>query len=132
MLDLYNIFHSLLCGFFAATFLQSGIDKLIHRSGNLSWFQSQFEKTLLKPFITPLFYWITAQELIVGIVMLLAIGGVWAREASIMEIGSLLSLFLLLQLFLGQRIAKDYVGASGIVPYIVVAILTIIVSGFHL
>lgn len=132
MLDNYTIFYSLLCGFFAITFLESGLDKLIHRSGNLSWFQSQFEKTFLRSIIAPLFYCITLQELAVGSLMLFAIGEIWAGGTSFMEVGGLLSLFLLLQLFIGQRIAKEYVGAAGIVPYIIVAILIVIVSRFDL
>jgi hypothetical protein len=34
------------------------------------------------------------------------------------------AVFVLVQLFFGQRIAKDYVSASGIIPYIILAVIS--------
>lgn len=118
----------LLSLFFVITFLQSGIDKLVNRNGNLSWFQSVFESTILKPIITPLFYWITLQELFVAGWMLVASYCYLFSECYccvFTEWGFVLCLALLIQLFTGQRIAKDYPGASGIIPYILTALVAI-------
>jgi uncharacterized membrane protein YphA (DoxX/SURF4 family) len=127
-LDPTSIILGLLSLFFVVTFLQSGIDKVTNRSGNLSWFQSVFEGTFLKPIITPVFYWITIQELFVGIWMLVAAYCYFFCECYcciFTEWGFVFCLALLIQLFSGQRIAKDYPGASGIIPYILTALVAL-------
>lgn len=127
-LDISSIVLGLLSLFFVVTFLQSGIDKLINRSDNLSWFQSVFEKTILRPAITPLFYWITFLELFTGIWMLIAAYCYLLCACSccvFTEWGFVLCLLVLVQLFTGQRIAKDYPGASGIIPYIITSLIAI-------
>lgn len=123
----------LLFGFFAITFLQSGVDKIMNTEGNLGWFKSQFENTFLSKLITPLFWIITVEELLIGGVMLISIyqplqSILGYRSSQFFEFHAddqpfLLALFVLIQLFFGQRIAKDYVGASGIIPYMILAII---------
>jgi len=96
--------------FFAITFLQSGLDKAFQHSGNLSWLKSVFEPSFIKPIITPLFYWITIQELIVGGWMLIAAFSYLFLDCYcglITDLGFILCVALLIQLFTGQRIAKD-------------------------
>ena len=127
-LDTTSIILGLLSLFFVVTFLQSGIDKVLNRSGNLSWFQSVFESTMLRPIINPLFYWIAFQELFLGVWMLVAAYYYFFCECYcciFTEWGFVFCLALLIQLFTGQRIAKDYHGASGIIPYILTALLAI-------
>ena len=112
--------------FFAITFLQSGLDKVFQHSGNLSWFKSVFETSFIKSIITPLFYWITIQELVIGGWMLIATFSYFFLDCYcgvIADLGFILCLALLIQLFTGQRIAKDYAGAAGIIPYIIVALI---------
>jgi hypothetical protein len=125
-LDPTTIILGLVSLFFAITFLQSGLDKVFQRSGNLSWFKSVFETTLIKPIVTPLFYWITIQELVIGGWMLVAAFSYLFLDCYcglVTDWGFILCLALLIQLFTGQRIAKDYPGASGIIPYILVALI---------
>lgn len=124
--DTASILLGILSLFFVVTFLQSGIDKVLNRKDNLSWFKSVFDNTILKPIITPLFYWITLQELFVGIWMLIAAYCYLFCACSccaFTEWGFILCLFVFVQLFTGQRIAKDYPGASGIIPYILAAMI---------
>jgi putative oxidoreductase len=121
-----TIIKTLIALFFAITFLQSGIDKVINKDGNLDWFKSVFENTFLSKIITPLFYWITIQEIAVGIIMVIAalcFSGIMCENCIATEWGYVLCVFILLQLFTGQRIAKDYVGATGIIPYIAIALI---------
>lgn len=125
-MDVSSVILGLLSIFFAITFLQSGLDKFFNRQGNLSWFQSVFEPTILRPVITPLFYWIAVQELVVGLWMVVAAFWYLFTDCScgfITDWGFVACLFILIQLFTGQRVAKDYVGASGIIPYILTALL---------
>lgn len=120
-----SIVKTLIAIFFAITFLQSGIDKTINKDANLGWFKSVFEPTFLSKVISPLFYWITLQEIIVGIIMVIAslcYSGLMCINCFATEWGYALCIFVLVQLFAGQRIAKDYVGATGIIPYILLAI----------
>lgn len=111
--------------FFAITFIQSGVDKFINTQGNIDWFKSQFKDTFLNALIVPSFWLITIQEIIAGF---------WALAVFFMIIFNfsmsyilfyvfVFQAFVLLQLFFGQRIAKDYVGASGIVPYFITSII---------
>ena len=52
--------------FFAITFIQSGIDKLLNTQGNMDWFKSQFKETFLNSIIVPSFWLIIIQEIIAG------------------------------------------------------------------
>ena len=129
----YTILLGLLSVLFAITFLQSGIDKSIHRQGNLDWFRSVFEKTFLGQIITPLFYSILVQELIIGLFMVYSAYGFLflGNDFQYGSWGFLLCVFVLLQLFFGQRIAKDYVGASGILPYVILATVAFYLSAMN-
>lgn len=121
-----KLFISLLALFFIVTFIQSGLDKLMNQEGNLSWFKSQFQGTFLNKIITPLFWLITIQELVSGGFLIYGIYILFTSHSSqIVCFGFLICMSTLIQLFTGQRIAKDYVGASGIVSYILVSILAI-------
>ena len=44
--------------------------------------------------------------------------------------GTILASVALIMLFLGQRIAKDYVGAQSLVSYFILTILTLLVFGY--
>lgn len=114
--------------FFIITFLQSGLDKLKNKEGNIAWFKSQFENTVLKPIVLPLFWLIAIQEIVVSLYLIYALFRIFMGQYDTTELtwGFLATLVLLVQLFFGQRIAKDYVGASGIVPYIIVSFLAVI------
>jgi uncharacterized membrane protein YphA (DoxX/SURF4 family) len=111
--------------FFAITFIQSGIDKLLNTQGNMDWFKSQFKETFLNSIIVPSFWLITIQEIIAGF-SALAVFFMILFNLSLSYIlfyVFVFQAFVLLQLFFGQRIAKDYAGASGIVPYFITSIL---------
>ena len=45
-------------------------------------------------------------------------------------IGAMLSAIALLMLFFGQRIAKDYAGAGGLVPYFILTLATLYILVF--
>lgn len=102
----------------AILFLQSGLDKVFDYSGNRAYFQSHFASSPLSPFVTLLLPIITLLELsaglasVIGVVMMVTKNNfIWAFSAQILSALSLTALFF------GQRMAKDYGGAAGIVPY---------------
>lgn len=110
--------------FFAILFLQSGIDKITDRKGNLEWLTGHFSKTFLKNFVPLMVTKITIVELLAGI--LSAIGVIEAivyRSFCFAFAGTFFSASAFIMLFFGQRIAKDYAGAATIAGYFVIAVI---------
>ena len=103
-------------------FLQSGIDKVVDRRGNVEWLTGHFSKSPLASQVVPMLSVITLVELAAG--TLSALGVPWllftgSRVPA--ALGALLSVTALLMLFFGQRVAKDYAGAAALVPYFILA-----------
>lgn len=110
--------------FLAITFLQSGIDKLVDRAGNQAYFQSHFAKSPLARFAAPLLIALTVLELAAGALSALGFLQIVLGGGRVLAFwGAALSALTLCALLLGQRVAKDYVGAANLVPYFLVAML---------
>jgi hypothetical protein len=112
--------------FLAILFLQSGIDKIIDRRGNLEWLTGHFAKSPLAGFVPALVTAITILEVAAG--ALSAIGCimliVW-RETTVAFYGAVISAIAIVALFFGQRMAKDYAGAGVLVPYFLLTLVAI-------
>lgn len=109
--------------FFAILFLQSGLDKVFDRKGNLSWLTGHFAKSPFRSFVSPLLWALTGLELTAGVLSGLGVLQlIFARERTLAYWGALAATAALLSLFLGQRLAKDYDGAAGLVPYFLAAL----------
>jgi len=114
--------------FFSILFLQSAFDKLIDYDGNLAFLNDHFKKTYFHNQVKLLFITITLLELlsgilsVIGLVVLLGFNSVLGTE--IIFLGVIVSNLTLCCLFLGQRIAKDYVGAASLVIYFLVGVLS--------
>jgi hypothetical protein len=116
----------LFSAFFAILFLQSGIDKITDRKGNLVWLTGHFANTPLARMVPLLLTTITIFEVLAGITSALAVLEVCIyRSFNTALIGTSLSAVSLLMLFFGQRLAKDYAGAGGLVPYFLVAVINL-------
>ena len=116
--------------FFAILFLQSGIDKVVDRRGNLEWLTGHFAKSPLAGMVPLLLGVITLMELAAG--ALSAIGCViilFRHDSTIAFYGAIVAGLALLALFFGQRMAKEYPGAAALVPYLLVVIAAIIWLG---
>ncbi|WP_062055076.1 hypothetical protein [Aquimarina longa] len=109
--------------FLLITFLQSGIDKIVDWSGNLSWLKEHFAKTFIKGIVPLLLSIILAIEIITAIC---AIIGIYYLIIDNQTYFAILAMFLscmtLLMLLFGQRVAKDYQGALTITCYFIVAV----------
>lgn len=106
--------------FVSILFIQSGLDKVFDRRGNLEWLSGHFSKTLLAPFVPFLLVTITIMELAAGV--LCAAGIVYFLVASSVVLifyASVIAALALTALFFGQRVAKDYPGAAVLVPYFI-------------
>ena len=109
--------------FFAILFLQSGIDKVTDRKGNLEWLTGHFAKSPLAAMVPTLLSILTFTE--IGAGALCIIGWLFFTVGVGGFLGTLPFFALafcginFLMLFLGQRMVKDYAGAAGIVPYFI-------------
>jgi hypothetical protein len=122
-IHLLQIFAS---AFLAILFLQSGIDKVIDRRGNLEWLKGHFAKSPLAGVVPILLATLTILEVAAG--ALSAIGCIMlvvSRESTLAFYGAVTSAVALLALFFGQRIAKDYSGAAVLVAYFLLTLVTI-------
>jgi hypothetical protein len=112
--------------FLAILFLQSGIDKVVDRRGNLEWLQGHFAKSPLAGIVPAMVTAITILEIAAG--ALSAIGCVviiFSRGSTIAFYGAVISAIAIVALFFGQRMAKDYAGAAVLVPYFLLALAAI-------
>jgi diacylglycerol kinase len=116
----------LAAAFLAILFLQSGIDKIVDRRGNLEWLKGHFAKSPLAGTVPALLTAITILELAAGV--LSALGCVLLlllRDSTVAFCGAIISAAAIIALFFGQRIAKDYAGAAVLVPYFLLALVAI-------
>ncbi|MBO0321002.1 DoxX family protein [Muricauda sp. CAU 1633] len=115
-----NATEILLLAFLAITFLQSGIDKVLDWKGNLGWLTGHFSKTVFKGSVPLLLTIVLLMEMASGVLSAVGIFQfIVEGESSIGFYGALFAALTLLILLLGQRIAKDYVGAQTIVVYLI-------------
>jgi uncharacterized membrane protein YphA (DoxX/SURF4 family) len=116
----------LVTAFLAIVFLQSGIDKIMDRQGNLQWLSGHFAKSPLAGFVPLLFTLLTVIEVVAG--TLSGIGFLallFAHSPAIAFYGAVVSAIAILCLFFGQRMAKEYAGAAILVPYFLVTLVAI-------
>ncbi len=113
-----EIMRLLFSAFTAILFIQSGMDKVFNYEGEKSFYKDHFKDSFLKNTIGLLMPTITVMELASG--FLSGVGllyYIFTGEKSIACWGMLFSCLSILMLFFGQRVAKDYTGASTLVGY---------------
>jgi len=124
---LINLIQSLIGVFISIALIQSSIDKLIDRKGNLEWLSDHFSDTILRNFVPLVLLIITITELFSGLLLLSgAFINILFSNFDLLIIGFFLSAINFILLFFGQRIANDYAGAAVIVNYFILNILGLI------
>jgi hypothetical protein len=116
----------LISAFLAILFLQSGVDKIVDRRGNLEWLKGHFAKSPLAGMVPLTVTMITIMELVAG--ALSAVGCLlvlFRRDSTLAFCGAIVSALAIVALFFGQRMAKDYPGAATLVPYFLLALTAI-------
>jgi hypothetical protein len=116
----------LVSAFLAILFLQSGIDKVVDRRGNLEWLKGHFAKSPLTRIVPAMVTTITILEIAAG--ALSAAGCIviiFARDSTLALYGAVISAAAIIALFFGQRMAKDYAGAAVLVSYFLLALAAI-------
>src|SRR6185436_7890926 len=113
-------------GFLAILFLQSGIDKVVDRRGNLEWLKGHFAKSPLAGLVPLLVTIITILEIAAG--GLSAVGClliILTRDSTLAFYGAAFASISIIALFFGQRMAKDYPGAATLVPYFILSLVSL-------
>jgi hypothetical protein len=110
----------------AILFLQSGIDKVVDRRGNLEWLTGHFANSFLAGMVPMMVTVLTVMELVAGGLSAIGAGLILLRrDSSLAFYGAVVAGLTLIALFFGQRVAKDYPGAATLVPYFLLASLAI-------
>ena len=110
----------------AVTFLQSGIDKIIDRKGNLNFFKEHFSNSPLFGFTSLLLTVITFLEILGALMLVYGIYYAFAERTTLwIFYGFVIIALTIIALFTGQRLAKDYVGAADFVSYFMLVMLGI-------
>ena len=116
----------LVSAFLAILFLQSGIDKIVDRRGNLEFLQGHFAKSPLAGMVPLLVTLITILEMLAGVFSAIGCVVILARHNSVIAFyGAVISAVSILALFFGQRMAKDYAAAAVLVPYFLLCLVAI-------
>lgn len=115
--------------FLAILFLQSGLDKVFDRRGNLDYLRAHFAKSPLASTVGAMFGVITLLEVAAGVLsgigcLLIVIG----HAPEIAFLGATVAAIALCALFFGQRVAKDYAGAAVLVPYFLLALVVMFLT----
>ena len=126
------ILQILVSAFLAILFLQSGIDKVLDRRGNLEFLQGHFAKSPLAGMVPLLVTVITLLEIASGALSVIGCALIiLSRESTVAVYGAVISAISITALFFGQRMAKDYAGAAVLVPYFLLALVAIYLLAPH-
>jgi hypothetical protein len=116
----------LLLAFLLITFLQSGLDKILDRKGNVAFLQTHFKGTFLAKNISFFVSFLAVLEIIISVLILVGIVEIFLYQTTFYGfLAAGLSAKVLLMLLFGQRIAKDYEGARTITVYFIATIMAL-------
>ena len=112
--------------FISIAFLQSGIDKLVDRDGNLDFLKEHFSNSIFSKIVPLLLTVLTIFELLSSLTLIYGVFYALSEKTTLwIFYGFVVTSLTITFLFLGQRIAKDYVGAAVLVPYFILIMLGI-------
>jgi uncharacterized membrane protein YphA (DoxX/SURF4 family) len=116
----------LVTAFLAILFLQSGLDKVFDRDGNLAFLREHFENSPIGGQVELMLTVVTVFEVLTGVLCGLgALAILLWGGTSFASMGAVLSGVTIVMLFFGQRVAKDYAGAATLVPYFLLSLAAI-------
>lgn len=117
--------------FLIVTFLQSGVDKLLDRKGNLSFIKSHFKDSPLRNSVPLLLAIILITEILASILMIYGVYDLLANNSKeIAVLGIQLSAVALIFLLIGQRLAKDYAGAMTLAVYFIITVFGLFILSY--
>jgi hypothetical protein len=117
--------------FLAVLFLQSAIDKVIDRAGNLSWLTGHFAQSPLLGSVPLLLSVVTVLEMAAGVLSAIGCAVIVLRGGSAIAFyGAIMAAISILALFFGQRMAKEYAGAAVLASYFLLTLAAIYLLAF--
>ena len=126
-INLLKIVQSLIGFFLSIALLQSGLDKIIDRKGNLEWLRGHFSNSPLQGLVPLLLNVVTVLEIFAGSCSLIgSFVNLVNGNNMLLTAGLLVAALNFLALFFGQRIAKDYEGAAVLVNYFILNVLVLL------
>lgn len=130
MLTATTSFQLLSLALLAILFLQSGLDKVFDYQGNKAYLTDHFKDSPLASTVGLLMPVITILEVAAGVLSAMGIGQILLNGSTQIGLfGAQLSALSIISLFFGQRMAKDYAGAGGLIPYFLVCLAAIYMLG---
>lgn len=107
----------------AILFTQSGLDKIANYSAEKAFYTEHFKDSILSGMVGLMMPVITLFETAAGLLSALGlIIYLLNGNPDLAILGMLLSCLSIIQLFFGQRVAKDYAGAAVLVPYFLLTV----------
>ena len=115
--------HLLILLFLLITFVVSVIEKLSDWSGTISYISETFKNSLIKNFIKPLIAFLVFLEVLTVYFITIGIYQLYIyQEKENALLGSTISCISILYMLIGQRIAKDYPGATSLTVYFILSV----------
>ena len=112
--------------FLIVTFLQSGVDKITDWKGNVSFISDHFKNSPLQKMVPLLLATILVIEIVASVLMIYGTFQLFTgTETAVAKIGLELCAIALILLLIGQRLAKDYVGAMSLTVYFILTVFGI-------
>ncbi len=112
--------------FLLITFGISIIEKLMDWKGTISYIEENFKKSFLKNNITPLIGFLVFLEILTCFFL---VGGIYealkSQKTDLALVGSIFSCITILYMLVGQRIAKDYPGATSLTVYFILSVFAV-------
>ena len=119
----------LILSFFSIVFIQSGLDKVFDRSGNLNFLYDLLGSVFHKALIHVAFVAVTVLELGSGLFCLAGVFNSFFNDSSSLGlIGLIIGSIALLVLLFGQRVSKNYEGAKTITIYFILSIIGVLLA----
>lgn len=118
----------IIAGLYGVCLLQSGVDKVTDRKGNLDWLTGHFATSPFAKVVPLLLSVLTLMEIGTGLGCVASIAYLLMNNRAVFQYAMVACLLTFLCLFTGQRIAKDYAGAASLVPYFLGPCLGILIS----
>lgn len=109
--------------FLFITFGISVIEKCMDWKGTISYIQHNFQHTFIKKYITLLIFVLLCLEIVTSGFLVFGFYQLLDKGVTDMAlVACTLSAICILYMLIGQRIAKDYVGATSLTVYLIITV----------
>ena len=109
--------------FLLITFVISVIEKFSDWQGTISYISETFKNSFIRNFIKPLIAFLVFLEVLTAYFVIIGIYQLYVnQEKETALLGTTFSCITILYMLVGQRIAKDYPGATSLTVYFILSV----------